>query len=164
MKKDVTLATFGLFIMIVIMRFQGSALTTPTSPLGIIDLEFATAPQRVIELLSHWDVVAVKLNIWLDFLFIASYVYFLFVMAERFSLRWPDHHIMRQAGLFLSRVSIVAGMCDVVENLLMLQTISGNYTTLSLQLTFYCAAFKFVLIGIVLLYFIISIPAGAKRK
>jgi hypothetical protein len=164
MKKDITLATFGFVIMLVIMRFQGSALTTPVSPLAIINLEFADTPQRITDLLSHWDITVVKMNIWLDFLFIASYVYFLFVMAERFSLKWPDGHMMRQAGLFLSRVSIVAGMFDVVENLLMLQTIAGNYTTLSLQLTFYCAAFKFVLIGIVFLYFIISVPAGSKKQ
>jgi hypothetical protein len=64
--------------------------------------------------------------------------------------------------IFPVAVSIVAGMFDIVENLLMLQTISGNFTTLSLQLTFYCAAFKFVLIGIVFLYFIISVPVSIK--
>lgn len=164
MKKNITIATFGFIVMLVIMRFQGMALTTAVSPRAIIDLEFADTPRRVAELLSHWDSTVVKMNIWLDFLFIASYVYFLFVMAERISFKWPEEHIMRQAGLFLSRVSIVAGMFDVVENLLMLQTINGHYTTLSLQLTFYCAAFKFVLIGIVFLYFIISVPAGIKRQ
>ncbi|NCI50762.1 hypothetical protein GWC95_12560 [Sediminibacterium roseum] len=163
MKKDITVATFGFVIMLVIMRFNGMALVTPISPRAIIDLEFADTPQRVAALLSHWDLTSVKMNIWLDFVFIASYVYFLFVMAERFSLKWREDHFMRQVGLFLSRASIVAGMFDVVENLLMLQTIAGNYTTLSLQLTFYCAAFKFILIGAVFLYFIVSVPAGIKR-
>lgn len=163
MKKDITVATFGFVIMLVIMRFNGMALVTPISPRAIIDLEFADTPQRVAALLSHWDLTSVKTNIWLDFVFIASYVYFLFVMAERFSLKWREDHVMRQVGLFLSRASIVAGMFDVVENLLMLQTIAAHYTTLSLQLTFYCAAFKFILIGAVFLYFIVSVFAGIKR-
>jgi hypothetical protein len=164
MKKNITVATFGFIIMLAIMRFQGAGLTTAVSPRSIIDLEFATTVQRVSDLLAHWNITMVKLNIWLDFHFIISYVCFLFVLAEAFALKWPEGHVMQQVGLFLSRVSIVAGMFDVVENLLMLQTINGNFTTLSLQLTFYCAAFKFILIGIVFLYFIISAPVSIKNN
>jgi hypothetical protein len=89
--------------MLAIMRFQGAGLTTPVSPRAIIDLEFADTPQRVSDLLAHWDLAIVKLNIWLDFLFIVSYVYFLFVMAETFALKWAENHLMQQVGFFLSR-------------------------------------------------------------
>jgi hypothetical protein len=63
-------------------------------------------------------------------------------------MKWPAG-IMRQAGLTLARVAYMAGILDIAENLLMLQTIGGNYTTASLSLTYYCAAVKFTLAAIV---------------
>jgi len=55
-------------------------------------------------------------------------------------------------------------MFDIAENLLMLQTIGGHYTNASLELTFYCAAIKFLLAGLIILYCIISLLPGLIRK
>lgn len=163
MKRNISVATLGFLVMLVIMRFQGAALDTPVSPRAIIDLEFADTAQRVSQLLSHWDISVVKINIWLDFFFILSYVWFLLVIAETLALKWPEQHPMRHVGLFLSRATVAAGVFDVVENLLMLQTISGSYTTHSLQLTFYCALIKFIIIAVVFLYFLASVPNAVKK-
>lgn len=89
MKKNLSLGVFGFIIMLVIMRFHGASLVTAVSPRAIIDLEFADTPQRVRDLLAHWDPAVVKMNIWIDFAFILSYVYFLFMTAELFALKWP---------------------------------------------------------------------------
>lgn len=164
MKKNISVATLGFIVMLVLMRFQGNGLVIPNSPLGILNLEFADTAAKMQNLLAHWDLATVQLNIWLDFIFIISYVYFLSAVAEACALKWPKENGMRQTGLFLEKLAYAAGLFDIVENLLMLQTINGHYNEHSLQLTFYCAAFKFLLIAILLVYFVLSVPALIKNK
>ena len=164
MKKNLSVAALGSLLMIIVMRFQGGTLKTKDSPRGIIDLEFADTPQRLHELLSRWDISVVKMNIWLDFLFIVSYVLFLSIAAELCAEKWPEASVPRKAGLFFAKIAYVAGILDIAENLLMLQSIQGNYTNISLQLTFYCAATKFVLAALIIVYLVASIPFVIRKK
>ena len=163
MKKNLSIATIFTFIMIVVMRWEGASLKTPTTPRAILDLEFADNAHRLNEVLSVWSVSVVKGNIWLDFLFIVSYVLFLSLSAEYSAMKWPSG-IGRQAGLLMARAAYIAGVLDISENLLMLQSIAGHYTSLSLQLTYYCAAIKFVLAGLILLYVLLSLPIVLRQK
>ncbi|MCW3087854.1 MAG: hypothetical protein JWQ78_1240 [Sediminibacterium sp.] len=71
---------------------------------------------------------------------------------------------MRQIGLTLVRVAYIAGLLDIAENLLMLQTLAGNSTTTSLELTYYCAASKFTLVAIILLYLLVSLPIAVRKN
>jgi hypothetical protein len=160
MKKNLTAISFGFVLMVIVMRMQGMAL----KPFTILDLEFAGNSTRVQELFAHWQRGDVKMNTWLDFLFIISYVLFFSFAAEAAALKWPEKSGGRQLGLFLAKVAYAAGIFDVVENLLMLQTTDGNYTGFSLQLTYSCAAIKFTLIGILILYFIFSLRVIIKNK
>jgi hypothetical protein len=164
MKKNISVAAVLTVIMVIVMRWQGNALINTTSPGGIINLEFADTPQRLLELLSRWDITTVKTNIRLDFLFIISYVLFLSVAAELCAERWPDNSVPQQAGLFFARMAYLAGMFDVIENLLMLQSIQGNFTATSLQFTFYFAAIKFLLAGVIVVYLIASLPFIIRKK
>ncbi len=163
MKKNLSVAAIGAILMAVILRYQGSSLKTPESPRAIIDLEFADTPQRLHELLLRWDISVVKMNIWLDFLFIVAYVLFLSIAAEFCAGKW-NNHILKQTGLFLARAAYVAGIFDIAENLFMLQSINGNYTNVSLQLTFYCAAIKFILAAIIILYLLVSLPVTIRKN
>ncbi len=164
MKKNLSVAALGSLLMIIVMRFQGATLKTTDSPRGIIDLEFADTPQRLHELLSRWDVSVVKMNIWLDFLFIVSYVLFLSIAAEICAEKWPEASVPRKAGMFFAKITYVAGILDIAENLLMLQSIQGNYTDISLQLTFYCAAAKFILVALIIIYLVASLPFVIRKK
>ncbi len=111
--------------MIVVMRWEGASLKTPTTPRAILDLEFADNAHRLNEVLSVWSVAVVKGNIWLDFLFIVSYVLFLSIAAEYSAMKWPAG-FGRQLGLFMARAAYIAGVLDISENLLMLQSIAGS--------------------------------------
>ena len=162
MNKKLSVAAIASFLMFVALRWQGAGLKTNTSPRGIIDLEFADKPQRLQELLFNWDLSVVKINIWLDFLFIVSYVLFLSIASEICAMKWPAG-IMRQMGLTLIRVAYAAGILDIAENLFMLQSIDGNFTFTSLQLTYYCAAVKFTLAAIILLYLLVSMPVAIRK-
>ena len=163
MNKKLSVAAIASFLMFVALRWQGAGLKTNTSPRAIIDLEFADKPQRLQELLFNWDLSVVKINIWLDFLFIVSYVLFLSIASEICAMKWPAG-IMRQMGLTLIRVAYAAGILDIAENLFMLQSIDGNFTFTSLQLTYYCAAVKFSLAAFVLLYLLVSLPGVIRKK
>ena len=162
MNKKLSVAAIASFLMFVALRWQGAGLKTNTSPRAIIDLEFADKPQRLQELLFNWDLSVVKINIWLDFLFIVSYVLFLSIASEICAMKWPAG-IMRQMGLTLIRVAYAAGILDIAENLFMLQSIDGNFTFTSLQLTYYCAAVKFTLAAIILLYLLVSMPVAIRK-
>jgi len=163
MKKNLTLAAVASVVIIIILRWQGSSLKTPISPRAIVDLEFAVSPQRLNELLFVWNTSVVKVNIWLDFLFIVSYVLFLSIAAAFCALKWPAG-IMRQMGLTLARAAYLAGILDIAENLLMLQSIAGYFTITSLQLTYYCAAVKFILAALVLLFLLASLPVAFRKN
>jgi hypothetical protein len=163
MKKNLSVAAVATVVMIVLLRWQGSGLQTTISPHGIVDLEFAGSPLRLQQLVQAWHLSEAKVNIWLDFLFIVSYVMFLSIATELCAMKWPAG-IMREVGLTLIRVAYMAGLLDIAENLLMLQSLAGIFTTTSLQLTSYCAAVKFTLAALILVYLIVSLPVAIRKN
>ena len=163
MKKNLSIAAVASLIMIFILRWEGACLKTAISPRGILDLEFADTPARLNELMNIWNRNIVRGNIWLDFLFIVSYVMFLSIASELTSAFW-SHTIIKKMGLLLAKAAYFARILDIAENLLMLQSIAGNETVNSLQLTAFCAGLKFIIAGIVLLYLIISLPVIFRNK
>lgn len=162
MKKKLTLSGIAAVMMFAFLRIQGSELKTPVSKRAIVDLEFANTPQRVQELFSVWDLQTVRINVWIDFLFIIAYVSFLSLASRSIALKWKNNSV-KQIGYIFSRLAFVAGLFDVCENILMLQTTSGTYTPSSLQLTFYCATIKFILAGLILLYLLTSLSVTVKK-
>jgi hypothetical protein len=162
MKQKLLIAGFACVLMFATLRWQGASLLTPVSSKGIVDLEMATKPSQIAILMGTWDLQVVKMNIWIDFLFIVAYVAFLALAAEWASSNWKNQG-MRIIGLTLARVAVVAGVLDIGENLLMLQTIAGNFTVVSLQMTHYFATIKFTLAAIVLIYLLISLPVSLRN-
>jgi hypothetical protein len=162
MKRKLTLSAAASVVMFMALRIQGAALKTPVSKRAIVDLEFADTPQRVHELFGIWNIETVRCNIWIDFLFIIAYVSFLSMAAAATAEKWKMKG-MKKIGLLFSRLAFVAGLLDICENTFMLQTCTGNFTPVSLQLTFYCAAFKFIFAGAIILYLLISLPIAVKK-
>lgn len=158
MKKDIWIALLGTVVMITVMRVQGSSLITDLSPRGILDLEFADTADRWVELTANLDLSMLRINIWLDFIFIFFYTWLLSLAARRTALRWGPRNEFRRTGFFLAKAVFVAGVFDVIENILMLKNIGTDHTAFSLQATFYCAWIKFMIILFVLLYILISLP------
>ena len=141
--------------MIVVMRWQGSALISPQSPNGIIDLEFAKTSGRLQQLKLFWNYEAVLQNIYLDFLFIISYTWFLVTACKAVS---------NKRSTTFSALAISAGAFDVLENFLMILVWSGRFKPSVLQKVYYVAAIKFLLAGIVVGYLALSLFGLFKRK
>lgn len=164
MKRNLSVAAVSCMIMVVVMQWQGSTLKTPTSPYGIVDLEFANSSTLLQTTLTGWDLSVAKMNIWLDFVFIVTYVLFLSLAAEITAMKWAPKSWLAQTGIFLAKAVWVAGVLDIAENLLMLKTLAGNYDEMSLRLTFFCAAAKFVLVGLVIVYLLVCLPNSLRKR
>jgi len=146
--------------MIFIMRWQGQSLITPVSPRGIIDLEFARTAERLAQLQLFLPAGSVYLNILLDFFFIAAYTWFFIAgckyVKQKIKLgMWSDR--------FMS-LAVAAACFDVCENFLMLLTFKGKFSLAVLEIVFYCAAIKFILAALIVLYLLITLPIALLYK
>lgn len=162
-KQPIYIAALFCILMMAALRWQGAILKTPESPRAIVDLELANEPERVQALLNVWTIKDVRLNVQIDFLFIVAYVFFLAIASEGIASKWNAPK-MQFLGWLMARFALVAGILDIAENLLMLQTIDQHYSLLSLNLTRYAALIKFGLVGIILLYLMISLPNLFKKQ
>lgn len=142
------------------MRWQGQTLVNAVSPKGIIDLEFAKTSEKLIALKTGWIKKDVTTNIYLDFLFIISYTWF-FILACLYIKKVAKASTI--SSVFIT-VAIVAGLLDVLENCLMLFTISHSNNARALEFTYYSALLKFVLIGILILYLLLSVSLLKRKK
>lgn len=160
-KSSVHLLLASLFslIMIVVLRWQGKELMTPLTPSGILALEFANTPEKLVSVVSVWNQETVQNNILIDFLFIMAYTWFFILGVAKCISQW-SHRFMQQLGATGIRMAFLAGILDITENILMLQSINGHYSLSSLQLTMYCAAIKF---GIVILLLLFIIATAVSR-
>jgi hypothetical protein len=160
MKRTLLISFLILLAMIFIMRWQGLSLVTPVSPKGIINLEFAKTAERFNQLKLFLNPRDVSFNIYLDFLFIASYTWFLvsgcrFVKEKINLFQWNDRFIS---------IAVAVAFFDVCENFLLLLILYGRFSPSALQVVFYCAAIKFILAGLVVLYLLITLPVALLYK
>lgn len=164
MKKNQLLYGVFMVIMILVMQRQGHELKKETSPHGIVDLEFANTAGKLHTVLSGWDAGTAKLNIWLDFLFIVTYVLVLSTSSLAAAALGKENGNWQKLGLFFFRAAFLTGMLDVAENLFMLNSISGNYSAATLELTAVCATLKFALVSCIVVYLLTAIVYKAFRK
>lgn len=160
MKRNLLVSFLLVVVMIMVMRWQGSALVTPMSPKGIIDLEFARTAARLDILKLFWDLQVVRINIYLDFLFIAAYAWFLCTACLYIGARtgWG-----KWSRSFMT-VALGAALFDVFENFLMLLIINGRFSTGLLELVFYAALIKFLLVGSVVLFLLLAWPFALRKR
>ena len=146
------------------LRLQGDGLITATSSLGIVDLELADTPSRLSALLLAWNKTIAVNNILIDFLFIPSYALFLSLGCRQLAMGYRQS-ILLTIGNFTAKGVWLAAFLDVIENLLMLGSIHGYYSSSSLELTRWVAIIKFSLVAIAVLFLLAcSIHYPFKKK
>ena len=145
------------------LRWQGASLFTAESKGGIVDLEMADSPEKLQHLLGLWNKQVAVNNIYIDFLFIPCYAIFLAVgcqyMAEK--VIRPSYQIWANR---LVKLLVVVALFDVVENILMLMSIAGNFTSETLLLTRLIASCKFLLVGLAVLYILFGLFTSLVSK
>lgn len=150
--------------IIVLLRWQGASLTQPATPSGILSLEFANTPDKLVPVFKSWIRSSVaNINICLDFLFIAAYTSFFLLAIEKASRQWQSG-LAIQTRNTLCWLALLAAILDIIENLLMLQTLNNHYNNHSLQVTWYCAFIKFSIVLVMIAYLLISVLIVLFRK
>lgn len=160
MKRNLLISFLLVVVMIGVMRWQGSALVTPISPKGILDLEFARTEARLQQLLLFWKQSVVVNNIYLDFLFVAAYGWFLVTACRYINSKtgWT-----KSTGIF-SSLAMAAALFDVFENFLLLLILNGRFKPALLEVVFYAALIKFLFAGVVVLFLLLAWPFTLRRR
>lgn len=147
----------GTIFFFLALRFQGKELAQPYAPKGIIDLELAGTVKQTQHLLYEWKddglIKTVRNNILLDFLFIPFYVMLFYTVCGSISVRL--HSTAAKLGVLLAFFSLIAGIFDVFENILMLMAYIGAYNFITILFTAIFAGLKFILLALSILYVIL---------
>ncbi|MBI1782308.1 MAG: hypothetical protein HYR66_13240 [Sphingobacteriales bacterium] len=153
----------GTVIMIFVLQKQGSDLKTENTPLKIVSFEFAKTKEEAQTVLDAWKpdaninrLTIARKNIYLDFIFIFFYSLFLFAACRK--IRYHSQRWQKKAGKNFAYMGLAAGGFDIIENILMLRTLDGNYDVFTTLATFVCAAIKFALAGFAILYILLGLP------
>jgi hypothetical protein len=147
----------GTLIFFLALRFQGKELYSPHAPNGIISLELASNGSKVQRVMDGWKeqglVSTARNNIWLDFLFIPFYVMLFYSLCGNISVRL--RFTPAKLGVLLAFFSLIAGIFDVFENILMMAATYGAYNDLTAFFTTLFAYAKLLLLSLSLVYVII---------
>ncbi|SFM01988.1 hypothetical protein [Marinobacter zhejiangensis] len=135
------LATLALFLALFGIN---QALTTEAAPKGIVSLQLAAEAERTLAILASWGedgLLWAQTSIWLDFLFIVTFVVTLllltnFLLADRPGVR------EQKIGLWIRGAFIGAGLSDISENVLLLNNLTDPTDAISIGASV-CALVKF---------------------
>lgn len=149
MKRNLAISFLLTLLMAGVMLWQGNALVTPVSRLGILDLEFAQTAGRLRQLQLFWNASTVNNNLLLDFLYILSYTWF-FLCAFRY--------LGGKARRYGAAAAVSAALFDVAENLLLLGIYNQQLSPDLLAASRICAVLKFALAGMLVLFLLMRLP------
>jgi hypothetical protein len=147
-------ATLFFFLL---LRIQGDELRQSYAEQGIISLEFAHSAEKTTKVLDGWKadglIPKANNNILIDFLFIPFYAMLFYTLSGSISVRLKGK--ASTLGVLLAFFSLIAGLCDVIENIFMLVSIHAFYNDLTTMLTAGFAGLKFLLLVLALLYIVV---------
>jgi hypothetical protein len=146
---------FLIFVLINLLVFQ--PLGQIVQGKSILDFEFAWVPEQVLVIFATWGeegMILQTVGVFWDYFYIVGYVMFAFsgilLVARELSGKWQT------IGLYVSLVAILAGLFDVVENIILLTMLNVPSTVISIlpATAGIMATLKFGGIFVALIYFI----------
>jgi hypothetical protein len=137
----------------------------PFTPPNIVAFELAgnaTTAQNIISDWSAKQIDQVKTSIYLDFGFILAYCS-AFMFACRAAATYSGVQFFINTAQQLAWIVWLAGVCDAVENIALLITLSRISQT-SVSIAFYTATVKFGILLVALIFVLISLVTGIFTK
>lgn len=145
--------------MIVVMEKTGATLKTPTTPKGILDLEFAYNSTTTTTVLNAWapndtidNISVAKYNTYYDFIFLFFYSQFLFFACKKIATITNS-----KIGLLIAKAALCAGLLDIFENAGMLLTLSNHSSNSIAIFTTTISIIKWVLAIAAVLYVLVGL-------
>ncbi len=149
-----------LFILtiavMIILNVVSVPLTTEAAPLGIISFEFAGNVSTAQAILDSWDAqthVRAGFGLGFDFLFLVLYSTTIACACAWIAGGLRDTApLLATCGLMLAWDQWLAALLDVIENTGLWITLANGPSATWLQIAWWCAAAKFTLVILGLLY------------
>lgn len=133
----------------------------------IVQFETAKTAGKAILIIDNWVAEGkfdkAQLSIWLDYVFIVLYVMGL-IVAVLFLSDSTRHPLLIRSGRFFRWLAPAAGVCDILENIFMTQTLNGDVSELNVMLTYDMAVTKFSLLIVTLLFIVLCLIFWFARK
>ena len=133
-------------------------LKTKAAPNGIVSYEFAgnlSTAQNMIKSWGDTGQIYAGLSIGLDYLFLIVYAFTIglgcVLTGEKLSEKFASANII---GSILAWGLIIAAFLDAIENYALIKILVGSVEGFWLTIAWVCAAPKFALVGLGLLYII----------
>lgn len=135
------------------------SMTTPLETTQVLEFEFIGTAQKAIAFLSALEASGqlelLTRSIFLDCVFLFLYGATFYFLGAWICSRLPERHVFNNFRM-ISISIITAVICDLLENLSMLGMIYYPPQDAYAYLAFFFAAVKFTLLGLVLIFFILS--------
>jgi hypothetical protein len=156
-RKEIFITLLVLtLLMMFLMNFIGTPLTTPEAPLGIVSYEFAGSVSSAQSILDSWDHNAqlhAAFSLGLDYLFMVLYS-----STIALACIWAGE-VLDKNSWPLGKVSVplawglwAAALLDAVENIALVVILFGVLVSPWPELAKWCAVVKFALIFMGMVY------------
>lgn len=124
---------------------------------SILGLEFAGSATRAHQIMAEWGDHGgnlARLSLWIDFGFMLSYGTFFALagFATRDFAREHGRRTLALAGVVAPYCALAAAAFDAAENIVWLLVLGGHGGDVGPPFATTCASFKFLLIGIAIVY------------
>ena len=145
-----------LFLNIAFILWSKNFLQ-PLATREIVQFEIAKKVVVAESILQEWTANdGIKLRkatqaIYLDYIFIILYTVGLSIASVYFS-QLTGHQILKRAGRFIQLLIIGAGVCDIIENSAMLNSLSGHLNSWNVWVAYDMALTKFSILIVSLLF------------
>ena len=159
-EKKLSMILFVLVVaMVIIMRFFDAPLKNETSPQGIVSFELAKDVHKSAAIMESWDTVARSSANWsmtFDFLFLIIYGLFIGLLIHKLNRVW-DETSFHLFGIAMIYLVFFASFFDVIENISLILLLRGNLEQVWSSIAYYFAVSKFIILGIALLFIVMSL-------
>lgn len=151
-----TIAFIAAIIMTIVMQWQGSDLVNETAPMGIVNLEIDRPVSRVQDVIASNTKSDWYMNISLDFVYIFFYTAFFYLASLSFHKK--ERPLFKgKSGKWFIKLSIAAGVLDVIENLSMLWSLNSGPSVASIWIARHASIIKFGFLAILIIALLTSL-------
>lgn len=142
--KHLRATLIAALVLLVALILVNQPLQTGSAPQGIVSFQMAGTADQAHAILRSWrsdGLVWAQISLWLDFLFIPTYVLALVQLTRHFTRDRPGVR-ERMIARWIRTLFIAAGLSDMAENILLLSNFNPPTDALSLSATI-CALIKY---------------------
>ncbi len=157
--KDKGLRFLIFLVLTAVWLYVMRVMTAPLDPGLILDFEFIGTAQESVDFLAglrnSGQLDLLTRGIFLDFIFPLLYGATFFYATAWICMKLPASHVFNRFRA-ISAMTIIAVICDFLENLSLLKLIYYPPEDFYAYLAYFFASAKFALLGLVFAHFIIS--------